>query len=158
MSAKSLPAKTKSNFLKMAAYCAYQERCHTEVNDKLQELGIFGEEAGEIISELIAQNYLNEERFAKLFAGGKFRIKKWGRLKIKRELQIRNISDYCIQEALKEILESDYRNTMCKLIAEKWDSIKLKDNYQRKKKVAVFMQGKGYEGNLVWEILQQQNQ
>ena len=94
--------------LKAAGYCAYQERCHEEVREKLSEWGIYGEDAGNILLQLIGQNYLNEERFAKAFAGGKFRTKRWGRIKITLELKARKVSDYCIHDAMKEIDEELY--------------------------------------------------
>ncbi|MBK5272343.1 MAG: RecX family transcriptional regulator, partial [Bacteroidia bacterium] len=89
-------------FQKLKHYCGYQERCHLEVRQKLYDLGVHKKDHDEIISTLITENYLNEERFATLFARGRFRIKKWGRMKIKYELKQKQISDYCIKKALKQ--------------------------------------------------------
>ncbi len=66
-------------------YCAYQERAQQEVRDKLYELGMTMDEVEEIMSDLIAENFLNEERFALQFAGGHFRIKGWGKVKIQHQ-------------------------------------------------------------------------
>jgi len=139
--------------LKAASYCAYQERCHEEVMEKLSEWGIYGEDAGNILLKLIEQNYLNEERFAKAFAGGKFRVKKWGRLKINSELTFRKISDYCIRMGMKEIDEDQYLNTLKELAIEKFDSIKEKNPLIKKNKTAAFLMSKGYEPNLIWDYL-----
>ena len=97
---------------KLAHYCAYQERSHREVKTKLLELGARGLELENIIVELISQNYLNEERFAKAFAGGKFRTKKWGKVKIIQELKKHFLSDYVIKKAIKEISDDDYEKAI----------------------------------------------
>src|SRR5487761_1922976 len=89
-------------------YCAYQERCHAEVKDKLYSFGLHKNEVEPILSELVSENFLNEERFAIQYAGGKFRIKHWGKIKIKQGLQQKQVSAYCIKKALKEIDEDDY--------------------------------------------------
>src|SRR5688500_741234 len=102
----------KQALIKARNYCAYQERCQQEVRDKLYEWGLWPEAVENIIVELITDNFLNEERFATTFAGGKFRIKKWGRVKIKLELKKRKISEYCIKQAMKEIDEKDYLKTL----------------------------------------------
>src|SRR3954470_11095456 len=88
---------------KIQRYCAYQERCHQEVRHKLFEFGLYQSEVDEILTGLITDGFLNEERFAKAFAGGKFRMKKWGRIKITHELEARNISKNCIRTGLLEI-------------------------------------------------------
>ena len=91
-------------------YCAYQERCHSEVKDKLYSFGLNKKEVEQILSQLIEENYLNEERFAIQFAGGRFRIKQWGRVKIKYELKQKQVSEYSIKKALEQIKETEYRN------------------------------------------------
>lgn len=146
---------TQQALIKAASYCAYQERCHEEVMEKLSEWGIYSDEAGNILLKLIEQNYLNEERFAKAFAGGKFRVKHWGRIKINSELKFRKVSDYCIRMAMKEINEDDYLETLKKLADEKYDSIKEKNPLIKKNKTAIFLMNKGYEPDLIWDILKQ---
>ncbi|MBK8342084.1 MAG: RecX family transcriptional regulator [Bacteroidetes bacterium] len=101
---------------KLRHYCAYQERCHEEVRTKLLSLKIYGEGLEAIINKLIEDDFLNEERFAKAYAGGKFRMKKWGRGKIVQGLKLRKISDYCIKKAMLEIDESDYQKTLAALV------------------------------------------
>lgn len=139
--------------LKAASYCAYQERCYSEVEEKLAEWGIHGTDAGEIMIKLSEQNYLNEERFAKAFAGGKFRTKQWGRTKIVRELKMRKVSEYNIRVGLKEIDDEDYHQTLLKLVTEKMDEVKAPSIQAKKFKTAHFVIAKGYEPDLVWNLI-----
>ncbi len=143
--------------VKAASYCAYQERCHEEVMEKLSEWGIYGDDAGNILLKLIEQNYLNEERFAKVFAGGKFRVKNWGRIKINSELKFRKVSDYCIRMAMKEINDDEYLSTLKSLAEEKYVSIKEKNPLVKKNKTAAYLMGKGYEPDLIWDCLRKIN-
>ena len=138
---------------KLMRYCAYQERCHQEVRNKLLELGARGEELEEIIAELIKENFLNEERFAKAFASGKFRIKKWGRNKIERALENKGISQYCIRKGLKEIDPDEYPKALESIVRTKLEKTKAENIYEKRDKVAKFAITKGYEPELVWEIL-----
>ena len=109
---------------KLRQYCAYQERSHYEVIQKLWELGIRKAEHDEIVSSLIEDNYLNEERFAIQYAGGKFRMKEWGKKKIYYGLKEKQVSDYCINKALKAISQDDYLKTLYNLAEKKYDSLK----------------------------------
>ena len=136
-------------FQKLKHYCAYQERCHNEVKEKLYNFGIWKKEQDEIIATLIEENYLNEERFAIAFAGGRFRIKKWGRTKIKYELKQKQVSDYCIKKALKQIDETDYLEVLNKLVKEKFAALKNDQPIIRKKKTIAYLQQKGYEYDLI---------
>jgi regulatory protein len=139
---------------KLQQYCAYQERCHREVQEKLHSYGIYNSDAAEIISDLIENNYLNEERFAVHFAGGKCRIKQWGKIKIGYALRQKGVSDYCIQKALKAIDINDYRKTFFKLAEEKIKSIKGEKNiFIRKRKLKDYLVMKGYESGLVNEVV-----
>ena len=104
---------------KLKHYCAYQERCHNDVKEKLYKLGVWKKEHDEIIAALIEENYLNEERFAIAYAGGKFRINSWGRVKIKYALKQKQVSEYCIKKAMKQISEEDYMKLLNKLAKEK---------------------------------------
>lgn len=134
---------------KLRQYCAYQERSHYEVQQKLYELGIRKPQQDEIISTLIEEDYLNEERFAKAFAGGKFRMKDWGRKKIFYALKEKRVSEYCIKQAMKEIDEEEYLKNLKELAEEKYDSLKDEQYLARKKKTIDFMLQKGYEFDLV---------
>jgi regulatory protein len=143
---------------KLKHYCAYQERSHSEVREKLYGLGVWKRDHDEIISALIEQNYLNEERFAIAFAGGKFRMKQWGRVKIRHELKLKQVSEYSIKKALKQISEEDYRRTLEKLIRDKYDSLKGDQYLVRKKKTIDYLLQKGYELEIVVKELEKGNQ
>ncbi len=134
---------------KLKHYCAYQERCHQEVKEKLYNLGVWKKEHDEIMATLIEENYLNEERFAIAFAGGKFRIKQWGRVKIKYELKQKQVSEYCIKKALKQIDENEYLKVLNKLAKAKYAALKTEQYLVRKKKAMDYLMGKGFEMELV---------
>jgi regulatory protein len=138
---------------KIKHYCAYQERCHQEVKEKLYQLGVWKNEQDQIMATLIEENYLNEERFAIAFAGGRFRIKHWGRVKIKYELKQKQVSEYCIKKALKQISEEDYQQLLQKLATEKYASLKGEQYLVRKKKTMDYLFQRGFEGELVSEAL-----
>ena len=139
---------------KIKQYCAYQERCHSEVRDKLYSFGLNKMEVEEIISSLIIENYLNEERFAILFAGGKFRMKQWGKNKIKQALKLRRVSDYCINKALKEIDGSEYRKTFQKVAEQKVKTLKSEKNiFIKKRKLQDFLLQRGFESALIRDAL-----
>ena len=110
-------------YQKLKHYCAYQDRCHSEVKNKAYSFGLRKPDVEELTSKLIEENCLNEERFAKAFAGGKFRIKKWGRIKIRSELKNKQISNYCISAALDEIDDLIYKETLHRLAVKRWNSI-----------------------------------
>jgi len=139
--------------LKAANYCAYQERTQQEGRNKLFSLGLFGDEVEQVLSQLISENFVNEERFATAFARGKFRIKHWGKLKITFELKRRNISKYCITKALKEINEEEYAKTVHQLAEKKLNEIGDR-SLPSKQKTANYLISKGYEADLVWRNLE----
>lgn len=130
-------------------YCAYQERCHSEVKEKLYNFGLRKYEVDLLLSQLIEEEYLNEERFAIQFVGGKFRSKQWGRVKIKYELKQKQVSDYIIKKAMKEIDETDYLKTLQKLAEQKWTSLKAEQYINRQVKTQSYLMQKGYEPNLI---------
>lgn len=140
---------------KIASYCAYQERCQQEVRTKLYSYGLFRDEVEEIIAWLITENFLNEERFAQTFAGGKFRVKQWGRLKITQALQQKDISSYCVKKGLAEIEEEEYLTTIRNLAEKKLSEFQLKvsNPYQLKDKTSRFLISRGFEPDLVWSVL-----
>jgi regulatory protein len=139
--------------LKLYTYCAYQERSHQEVRRKLDSLGVYGNPAEEIISDLITAGYLNEERFAKAFAGGKFRIKGWGRVRIQRELEMHGVTRNCIRSGMKEIDEKDYLKSLEKLLVKKAATLMDDTPIVRRDKAGRYAIAKGYEADLVWKIL-----
>lgn len=134
-------------------YCAYQERSHSEVKEKLYSLGLHKKEVDQLLSTLIEENYLNEERFAIHFAGGKFRIKQWGRIRIKYELKKKQVSEYCIRKALATIDVGDYRKTLKKLSDTKAKTLTTEKNpLTRKKKLQHYLLQKGFEKDLIIQI------
>jgi len=138
---------------KLKHFCGYQERCHLEVREKLYDLGVSNTLHDEIVSTLIEENYLNEERFAVAFVGGKFRVKQWGRVKIKHELKQKQISEYNIRKGMKEIDEQDYYNTLRKLYEEKWNSLKgEKNRFIKLSKTRNYLLQKGFESDAVKEV------
>ena len=141
-------------YQKAKHYCAYQERCHSEVKEKLYGFGLYKKDVEELMSNLVEENYLNEERFAIQFAGGRFRIKHWGKVKIKYELRQKQISDYCIKKALSSIDEKDYERTLLKLFTEKKKTLKSEKNiFVRKRKISDYLMGKGFETDRISELL-----
>lgn len=140
---------------KIRQYCAYQERCHQEVSAKLFTYGLYRQEVDQLIATLIEEDYLNEERFAIQFAGGKFRMKGWGRSRIKNELQQRKVSDYCIKKALKEIPEDSYLETLDKMARVRWAGLKGEDKLSRLRKTQDHLLYKGYEWDLIKQTIKQ---
>lgn len=138
---------------KIYAYCAYQERTHQEVKDRLYRFGLHTNEVDELLSHLIVEGYLNEERFAKAFAGGKFRVKKWGRLKIINELEARGLTANCIRSGMKEIEEADYAKTLETLLIKKANVLSDGDSFTKRDKLARYGIQKGFESELVWKFV-----
>lgn len=135
-------------------YCAYQERCHSEVKEKLYGFGLRKTEVEELLSKLIEEDYLNEERFAVQFAGGRFRMKQWGRVKIKYELKQKQVSEYVIRKALKTIDEDDYQSTLFKLYEQKLQQLSSEKNiFIKKRKLQDYLLQKGYELQLINELM-----
>lgn len=142
---------------KMQRYCAYQERCHSEVRQKLLTLGMRGDDLEEVIYELIQDNFLNEERFARTYAGGKFRIKQWGKTKIRQALEQKHVSAYSIERAMEEIEEADYVATLQAVMEKKWAHIRDNDLFIKKGKVAKYLISRGFEAERVWALLHAHN-
>lgn len=136
---------------KLEHYCAYQDRCHKEVEDKLRTMKLIPEAKEKIIIHLLDHNFLNEERFAKSYARGKHNIKKWGKLRIVRELKARQISAYNIKTALKEIDEDQYLITFDELAARKASSLTDTDKYKKRKKLTDYLLYRGWEHQLVYD-------
>ncbi|MBS1744317.1 MAG: RecX family transcriptional regulator [Bacteroidetes bacterium] len=139
---------------KIKHYCAYQERNHLEVKEKLYSLGLYKIEVEQLLSQLIEENYLNEERYATSFAGGKFRTKQWGRIKIGYELKQNKISEYCIKKALQSISNEDYNATLKKLFDQKKKTVASEKNiFIKKRKIQSYLLQKGYEPELINQLL-----
>lgn len=138
---------------KIYNYCAYQERSHKEVRNKLYSYGLWSSEVEDLLTRLITEDFLNEERFAKSFAGGKFRIKKWGKLKIERELESHGLTSRCIKIGLKEIDQQDYQKALASIIHKKWESVEDPNVFKKKDRTARYAISRGYEPEMVWGIL-----
>lgn len=154
MKKRPTPAEARQ---KIYRYCAYQERSHREVRDKLYEYGLLKDEVEEILSHLITEGFLNEERFAKAFAGGKFRMQKWGRIKITHALEARGLTPNCIKAGLKEIDEQSYLLTLREILSRKSKELPEESNaFVRRDKLARYAIQKGYEPELVWSLLKEE--
>ncbi|MEN8786251.1 MAG: regulatory protein RecX [Flavobacteriales bacterium] len=138
---------------KLKRYCAYQERSHLDVTEKLYKLGLYKNEVDEVITRLLQDDFLNEQRFAEAYVSGKFKIKKWGKVKIISNLKQKRISDYCIKKGLLEIDEEAYQETLSYWIERKKVEVKEEDAFKKKGKIAAFLIQKGFESGLVWEYL-----
>ena len=139
--------------VKAESFCAYQERSQFEIRNKLYEWGLHQKELEEIISELIDQNFLNEERFALAYSLGKFRIKGWGRLKIKQGLKLKGVPDKLIAKSLTAIDGDDYLSKLKQLLEKKSDTITEKEPFKRRYLLSRYAASKGYEQNLISELL-----
>jgi len=136
---------------KLEGYCAYQDRCHKEVISKLRAMNMIPEAIDLIVGHLIKENYLNEERFARSFARGKFNIKKWGRNRIENELKYREISKYNIKLAMEEIDSKEYLKSFNSLAKKRLAEIREKDLQKRRKKLADYLLYRGWESGMVYE-------
>jgi len=140
--------------LKIKQYCAYQERSHSEIKDKLYGFGLRKNEVEEILATLIEENYCNEERFAEQFAGGKFRMKQWGRIKIRRALQEKRVSEFSIRKALLQIDGDEYEKTIGKLAEAKWKSLSRERNiFMKMAKARDYLLQKGFESDLATQAI-----
>lgn len=136
---------------KLEHYCAYQERCHKEVRQKLKDLNMIPEATDIIIVHLLEHNFLNEERFAKTYARGKFKIKKWGKRRIALELQRKDISKFNVNQAITEIDYNEYIDVFNDLAEKKANSLKETDKYKKKKKLMDYLFYRGWESHLVYD-------
>ncbi len=141
--------------LKMESYCAYQERSHFEVKEKLYSYGLYSTDVNEISSHLISNNFLNETRFAEAYVSGKFKIKGWGRNKIRQGLKLKRVSDANIKIGMKQLDADDYFAMLKKIAVKKNELVKEKNNLKRKYKLMSFLAGKGYESDLINEALKE---
>ena len=140
---------------KIRNYCSYQERCIREVEEKLKSLAVQKQKIPGIINQLQIDGYLSEERFAKAYAGGKFRLNKWGRNKIEFELRIRGIPELMIQEGLAGIDDEEYRDALKELMIRKYNEIKSEKNVNIREKILKFAYGKGYEMEIILVLLKE---
>jgi regulatory protein len=147
----------KAASAKAESYCAYQERSQQEVRDKLYDWGLHHDEVEEVITELILNNFLNEERFAMAYVSGKFNIKKWGKIKIKQGLKLKRVPEKMIIKALNTIDYDEYLGVILAAAQKKAPFITEKDPYKKKYKLVTYLMGKGFESNLISEVLKANN-
>jgi regulatory protein len=140
---------------RITRYCAYQERSHAEAKEKLYSLGLRRAEVETTLSRLIEENYLNEERFARQFAGGHFRLKQWGRVKVAYALRQKGVSEYCLKKGLQEIEDSAYRLVLEKLAKQKWAQLKGEPPQVKHGKTRNFLLQRGFEPALIAEVLRE---
>ncbi len=154
---KPLVLDKKTALLKAESWCAYQERSQQEVRNKLYEWNLYPNEVEEIISELITTNFLNEERFAHAYTSGKFKIKRWGKIKIKQGLKLKKVPDKLIQKALNGIEMDEYLGVLLATAEKKSASISEKDALKKKFKLITYLQSKGFENDLIFDVLKANN-
>ncbi|MGZ3882766.1 MAG: regulatory protein RecX [Bacteroidia bacterium] len=140
---------------KIRSWCAYQERSQQETRDKLYEFGLGKEDVERIVTDLIEAGFLNEERFAEAFARGKFRIKKWGKVRIKMELKQHKVSDYCIKKALQQIDGDEYLRTLEHVIEQRFSREKEINPIKKHYKVLQYAASRGFEKDLAADILKE---
>ncbi|WP_342647935.1 regulatory protein RecX [Mucilaginibacter sp. CSA2-8R] len=143
----------KTALIKAEQFCAYQERSQQEVRDKLYEMGMYPTGVESVISQLITGNYLNEERFARAYAQGKFRMKGWGRIKIKQGLKLKRVPDKLIGKALQLIDGDEYISVLQKILEKKQSQIGESDTFKRRYKLQQYAMSRGFESDLINDVL-----
>ena len=154
---KPLILDKKTALVKAESWCAYQERSQSEVRNKLYEWGLRHDELEEVITELIVTNFLNEERFAMAYVSGKVNIKKWGKVKIKQGLKLKKVPDRLIQKALNSIDEQKYFENLLSIAVKKAAVMNEKDSVKLKFKLVTYLLGKGFENDLIFDVLKANN-
>lgn len=154
---KRRPLSPQKAHAKAQLYCAYQERSQQEVRDKLYDWGLHSAQVEQLISTLIQDNFLNEERFALAFAQGKLRIKGWGKLKIKQALKFKRVSDKLIQKALKSLDDEEYEQKLSAVLEKKARLLHEKDAFKRRYKLQLYLSSRGFESDLIAEVLKNKN-
>ena len=154
---KRKPLSPEKAHAKAESYCAYQERSQQEVRDKLYDWGLYSTQVEQLISTLIQDNFLNEERFALAFAQGKLRIKGWGRIKIKQALKFKRVPDKLIQKALKNLDYDEYEQKLIAVFQKKDRLLTEKDAFKRRYKLQQYLLGRGFESDLIYEVMKNKN-
>ncbi len=155
MKSKRLTFTVEEAQKKLESYCAYQDRCHQEVEKKLYEMQMISEAKELILLYLMEYNFLNEERFAKSFARGKFRMKKWGKQRIIRALKYKDISAYNIKKGLQEIDNDDYLQILKEIAIKKKNAIIEKNVFKKSQKITNFLLYRGFENDLVYQVVRE---
>jgi len=140
---------------KLEKYCSYQDRCHFDVRMKLLSLKVYGDDLEEIMAHLVTENYLNEERYARSYARGKFRMKRWGKNKIKQNLQMKQISAYCIAKAMEEIVDEEYYKSLKEIMLKSIQKNHHLNELIKKDKAIKYAASRGYEAQLIFEVIKE---
>jgi regulatory protein len=140
-------------WLQISKWCAFQERSQQEARDKLYNYGLHREEVEQTIARLVSENFINEERFAIAFAGGKFRQLGWGKIKIRLALKQKQVSDYCLRSALASINDEDYSAKLREILRKREREEKEKHPIKRRQRIARYLMSRGFEGDIVWSLL-----
>jgi len=154
---KKITLDKRAAMLKAEHYCAYQERAQQEVRDKLYDWGLKSYEVEEVITELILNNFLNEDRFAKAYVSGKFKIKKWGKIKIRQGLKFKRIPERMIKDALNTIDFDEYLATIFATAEKKLRLMTERNGPKKKYKLISYLQSKGFENDLIFDVLKNNN-
>lgn len=141
---------------KLARYCAYQERCEFEVREKAKKFEVYGEALDQLIDFLVDEKYLDEDRFAGSFVRGKFRIQKWGKIKIKAHLRNKRVSESLIEKHIQLIPSEEYLNTIAVLLERKDKNLTVEDDYIRTQKLVLYLQQKGFELDDIFKVLKKE--
>ena len=139
---------------RIAAYCAYQERCLSEVKTRLEDLGMNNQQSEIIIAQMVEEDFINEQRFSEAFVRGRFTIKKWGKVRIRQELKMRDIPEHYISQALSLIPEEEYLDTLHYLARRKWTLTKEPNFLKKKIKVNRFLMFRGFEADLIKDVVE----
>lgn len=134
---------------KLQKYCAYQDRCHSEVRTKLLKLQIYGDDLEDIIYQLIQEKFLDELRFAKSYVRGKFRLKSWGKVKITHALKAKHVSEYCIRKGIEEIEDTEYLLCLEKLVQLNKNRYGALESFESKQKLTKYLMQRGFEFELI---------
>lgn len=147
------PITWQEAYRKATAYCAYQERTRREVEEKLRSLHVLEADIEPLLAQLEVDKFIDELRFARVFAGSKFRLKKWGKIKIRQEMKARGVADALIRQGLNEIDPDAYEQTLHELLEKKNHQERASEPLQRKQKLLRFAMSKGYEQDIIWDVL-----
>jgi regulatory protein len=138
---------------KAASYCSQSEHCISELRNKFEQWGVLESDQEKIIRCLVEEKYLNEQRFAIAYAKDKFRYNKWGKIRIRLELNQKRISKELIEEAIETIDPEEYAATIIRLASEKEKKLTYRNEYERKGKLYRFLTGKGFEMEAISKLL-----
>jgi regulatory protein len=134
---------------KAAALCSRAEKCKYDIEKKFADWGLMTDKIEEGLAYLVKEKFIDENRYAKHFVHDKFRFNHWGKIKIAYALRQKNISQKDISNAMNEIQDSEYRDTLLDILKSKIRTIKSSSSYELKAKLMRFAQSRGFETELI---------